>query len=49
MNVYIPLDAWTLAVMLGFSLIAAWLREWKGLAIMWAAFVLAAIIHQFIR
>jgi uncharacterized membrane protein len=46
MMVYIPLDGWTLAVLLGFSLLAAWIKEWKGLTIMWGAFILAAIVHQ---
>jgi hypothetical protein len=50
MMVYLPLDGWTLAAMLAATILALWIeKDWRAVAILWAAFFLAAIAHQLVR
>jgi hypothetical protein len=50
MTVYIPFDGWTLGVMVAATALALWIeKDWRAVAILWAAFLLAAIIHRLVR
>ncbi len=50
MNVYIPLDGWTVGVMIMATLLALWIeRDWRAIAILWSAFFLAAVVHELVR